>query len=132
MPPFKTRGTYRLDDEDTLFEITEHEGIWKGLFDGSIPFAFSYTDNTVTLHSEYGTDVVGKLLYTLLRPHIQYEGAEIFGDEECRVGESGPSGTDAYFLPVFAGTTIPIPLFFKEICESKVNLVLPTRLALNP
>ncbi len=131
------------EDEATLFEIRNisknangSEDVY-GYFDGTIPFRFTYTkaSNTVIIQSEYSTDVVGKQMYESFRPLIRYEGEKkIYEDEACHVGESGPSGTDAYFLPTFRKTAIAIPWFIKEIWKisEMPTIILPTDLAINP
>lgn len=126
-----------------MFEITHISNTENGsedvhgYFNQTIPFRFTYTpsSNTVIIQSEYDTDVVGKQMYEILRPHIRYEGAKkIYEDEACHVGDTGPSGSDAYFLPTFRKTSILIPWFIKEIWKTSETptILLPTDLAINP
>jgi hypothetical protein len=98
-------------------------------------------DSTITIHMEYdqdtkklqlvqtpvGWDVVHPALYNRLRPFFEYAGGDLHPAEAFVIGEDGPEGTDACFLPTFGPGGPLIPYIFKNVIRNldEIMLVVP-------
>ncbi len=125
-----------LTDPDTeeprnhVFEVQDESNRITAILDSTFTIHMEYDQDTKKLHlvqTPVGCDVVHPALYNRLRPFFEYAGGDLHPAEAFAVGEDGPEGTDACFLPTFGPGGPLIPYIFKNVIRNldEIMLVVP-------